>query len=662
MRSPIALSALLLIGFTLFVVLAFFGDLLTSTGRIRDLSITQCDFPLAHTALTYLPALVLVGLVSLVGSVFFLGVSMSKRAASLVALLSLAGVLLLQGDQPVYAQSSQDCLRLGGGTMQADINMGNNDLTNVGTVQFGTNINAATPATVVVCASNARSTERCDYVADGTADDVQIQAAINALPAAGGTVVLSEGTFHVQTSNTINLVSNATLKGQGRSTILSMEVDGGVNDVYAVKVRGSGAGSELTSIGLFDFQVKGQEHAVNTKNQHGLHLKNAHHIRYDNLHFENLSEEGLVHDENVKFVQGGKISGKDLGSSVMDIGGNTFHIQIEDVFGEDTNQVESTATVNIASNTITPVGEYYSIGTIISLNSGARAVQIKGAKHVSIGQIIARGANTGVSSTIAVEISASAEGRSENISIGSIIADNFGASSENHSVVIGDTDYVHIGSIEVTDARAVGVILTGPTFSHIGSIIIRDNVDEGTNAHHAVVIAAPATDNIIDSILVENWTFAVGNGAGVEIQGDRNQIGKIRVENADSWDLSVTAAAADNVIGRAILSGHGTGGLNNAGTQTLIRELLQAGGTGIYKPHRSKGTATITSAATSIAVTHGLAVTPTAGDCLFMGAENPTTDVGTLWIDTYTSTQFTANVENAPGASNFDIVWQCSVY
>jgi hypothetical protein len=102
------------------------------------------------------------------------------------------------------------------------------------------------------------------------------------------------------------------------------------------------------------------------------------------------------------------------------MGGNIFHIQIEEIFGESTNQVEDTATVNIATNGLTPVGEYISIGSIISLNSGARGVQIKGVKHVSIGRIIARGTNTGVQSTIGVEIGSSAEGNSENIAIGSM--------------------------------------------------------------------------------------------------------------------------------------------------------------------------------------------------------------------------------------------------
>ena len=76
----------------------------------------------------------------------------------------------------------------------------------------------------------------------------------------------------------------------------------------------------------------------------------------------------------------------------------------------------------------------------------------------------------------------------------------------------------------------------------------------------------------------------------------------------------------------------------------------------------NSGTGTITSGNTSVTVTHGLAETPVSGNCTFVGAENPTNTVGTSWIDTYTSTQMDLNVENDPGASNFDVSWSCAIY
>ena len=68
-------------------------------------------------------------------------------------------------------------------------------------------------ATMVVAASDASAASRAlaDYFCDGVADDVQIQAAIDALPAVGGKVKLTEGNF---SSGSLSLV-NCLLEGQG---------------------------------------------------------------------------------------------------------------------------------------------------------------------------------------------------------------------------------------------------------------------------------------------------------------------------------------------------------------------------------------------------------------------------------------------------------------
>lgn len=72
--------------------------------------------------------------------------------------------------------------------------------------------------TLVVCASNALYTEQCDYTADGTADDVEIEAADSALATTSGTIVLSEGTF--STTGNITLSPNVALVGQGYATLI----------------------------------------------------------------------------------------------------------------------------------------------------------------------------------------------------------------------------------------------------------------------------------------------------------------------------------------------------------------------------------------------------------------------------------------------------------
>ena len=59
----------------------------------------------------------------------------------------------------------------------------------------------------------------CDYLCDGTADDVEINNAITALPATGGEIVILDGTYNITAK--INVTkNNVSIRGNGNSTIL----------------------------------------------------------------------------------------------------------------------------------------------------------------------------------------------------------------------------------------------------------------------------------------------------------------------------------------------------------------------------------------------------------------------------------------------------------
>jgi len=88
-------------------------------------------------------------------------------------------------------------------------------------------------ATVVVAASNALSESRrqADFACDGVADEAEINAAIAALPASGGRVVLSEGTFNIAEAVSLN-GDYISLVGQGPySTVLNAVASGTIIDI-----------------------------------------------------------------------------------------------------------------------------------------------------------------------------------------------------------------------------------------------------------------------------------------------------------------------------------------------------------------------------------------------------------------------------------------------
>lgn len=91
----------------------------------------------------------------------------------------------------------------------------------VGTGSGNVNISGSRAATYIVAASNSVHKETADYICDGTADEVEINAAIAALPSGGGKVLLLEGTYNISDTITISK-ENATLEGMGsRNTILN---------------------------------------------------------------------------------------------------------------------------------------------------------------------------------------------------------------------------------------------------------------------------------------------------------------------------------------------------------------------------------------------------------------------------------------------------------
>jgi hypothetical protein len=61
-----------------------------------------------------------------------------------------------------------------------------------------------------------------DYICDGIADDIQFQAAMNALPAVGGKLVVLSGTYSFN-NNVTRLIDNVTIEGMGNGTYITLD-------------------------------------------------------------------------------------------------------------------------------------------------------------------------------------------------------------------------------------------------------------------------------------------------------------------------------------------------------------------------------------------------------------------------------------------------------
>ena len=117
-------------------------------------------------------------------------------------------------------------------------------------------VESESPVTLTVAASDSTelSKTRADYVCDGVDDQVEIQAALAALPE-GGMVVLSDGTFNC--AGVIAPAAGRTLSGQGPDeTFLEFTRDGRINvdqehvTLKGFHIRGSGYSSGVKWLGV----------------------------------------------------------------------------------------------------------------------------------------------------------------------------------------------------------------------------------------------------------------------------------------------------------------------------------------------------------------------------------------------------------------------------
>lgn len=139
--------------------------------------------------------------------------------------------------------------------------------------------------TLKVASSEAKNPRNYDYVCDGTADDVEIQAAYDALPSRGGKVELSEGRFWV--TKTLIPPDNSTTQGAGEGTQLWLAAD--ITPMF----KGPGATPRLNGVVLRDFHANGDQANRST----GTFVQSGHYnCRYEGLHIASWENVGIQFD------------------------------------------------------------------------------------------------------------------------------------------------------------------------------------------------------------------------------------------------------------------------------------------------------------------------------------------------------------------------------
>ncbi len=142
----------------------------------------------------------------------------------------------------------------------------------------------ATATTIVVAASDSLNKGAANYVASGAADEVEIQAAIDALPVDGGGILLLEGTYNISSAIDISGHSDVVFTGVGSSTLINNQNIAGADAISCV----NDAGSPKDRVQIKNLRILG-----NAASGNGINVKHVNYLHIEGVYSESNGTNGL---------------------------------------------------------------------------------------------------------------------------------------------------------------------------------------------------------------------------------------------------------------------------------------------------------------------------------------------------------------------------------
>jgi len=183
-----------------------------------------------------------------------------------------------------------------------------------------------------------------------------------------------------------------------------------------------------------------------------------------------------------------------------------------------------------------------------------------------------------------------------------------------------------VGNILETNTR-YGIYMGG-AHNTLGNNFIQDNDLYNTNTSDGVTLIFDADDNTIDGNIITN---------------------------NDRYQVYIGTDCDNNIVTSNVLTSDAYNGTVMLLAETPISDIIHFNEGYVTE---NSGTSSIPNGSTDVDVAHGLDVTPTAQYFTVIGTEDPTNNVHTIWVDNINVTHFQVNVENDPGASNWDFAWK----
>ncbi|MCX6013464.1 MAG: right-handed parallel beta-helix repeat-containing protein [Chloroflexi bacterium] len=482
-------------------------------------------------------------------------------------------------------------------------------------------------ATIVVAASDSKKKKKADYICDGTADDVEIQVAIDAVNTrGGGKVQLLEGTYNLAAEASVIMKSSVELTGLGRGTVIK---------------RTSGAASVIndttgvTDTIISNLTVDGNKSVTSIYYPCGIAMSNTKRGIIDKVKIKNVIEDGIVIGGTAQyiiirdsFIVDNGIAGSDMGIEIAHGGedilidgctvtGGTHHgISLHNHGTAEGGATDGPHRVVINNCTLSS-----NAGSGININGAVDALS-QPQDIVISNCIFNSNAFTGII----------ADTYTQRLLITQCVAYNNGSSNDEYGGF----------NIKTADSSVVDNLAysNNKRNFYLKSNIVRGN--RSLNAAHTGFYLS-GTNAIIQgnySIGSASWGYQL---AGTNCRVDHN--------------------IASSTNGFWIRSSNSGGFFeNNITTGTTLNDSIT---TKLYKNSgyttENSGTATITSGNTSTTVTHGLNIKPATSTIAVV----PTNNLGSatkFWISNVATTTFQINTDVDPGVSTAIFNWQIGSY
>lgn len=501
--------------------------------------------------------------------------------------------------------------------------------------------------------------QNSDFICDGTADNVDINTAINRVADLGG------GIIHVRTGNysisaPIKLKSNVTLRGEGRQTVISQINSGNFHMITSFDETNGHSDVSLESL-----TINGNK-ANQSSNVNGVHLVNCTNLKIHDLVVYDCKRQGINIDgsltEMVWITNNVIYNSGETGINLLD--------EVERIV-VDRNYCYDNGAANISLN---GTGSYVTFSNNVCKNAGRAtptADNITGYNKANthftvINNQCYSGGNNGihVGGNDLIVIG----NQVENADVDGIQVRNHDESQQTNALVVGNsvnsvTRYgvfvknVTNGVVSSNNINAAGntginmelLSDTGVLGNSVTGSLLNDGLRFHTSARNKI-IGNTSKNNARygiylsdDGTTVAQLNQVIGNNL-YDSQGTKTQL--YGIVTANSADNNVIA----NNISRA--SDHLTGAMSLAGTSNQVRNnvgwVTEASGLGTIGNGKTIGT-----------ITHGLSVTPSQDDF----AITPTNNLGSatmLWMGTAGATQFIVTVDTDPG-TDATFAWRAQV-